>query len=104
MAQTDDRESIFICHGNYKYKILAATLLVRSNQPQPEPHDGEWKAVVTIYRTGNNEPTKAQSFPGQPQYGPTEDEARTKGHDYGHKLVIGAIQGLKIDMTGESHE
>jgi hypothetical protein len=96
MAKTDDRESIFICQGKYKYKILAATLLIRSNQPKPEPHDGEWKAIVTIYRTSNDEPSKAQPFHNDPQYGATEDEARSKGHDYGRKLVRGAIEGLNI--------
>jgi hypothetical protein len=99
MAKTDDRESIFICQGKYKYKILAATLLVRSNQPKPEPHDDEWKAIVTIYRTSNDEPDKAQSFPDHPHYGATEDDARTKGHDYGRKLIQGTVEGLKEYMT-----
>jgi hypothetical protein len=96
MANTDDHESIFFCHGGYKYNILAATLLVRSNQPKPEPHDGEWETRVTIYRTGNGEPPVAQSFHAYPIFGATEDEARNKGYDYGRQLVLGAIKGLTI--------
>lgn len=99
MKKSEDCESIVIDHGMYKYKILAATLLVQSNQLKPEPHDGEWKAIVTIYKTGNNEPTKARSFPHHPQYGATEDEARNKGHDYGRNLVRGNVEGLKDCMA-----
>ncbi len=87
---------MIIDKGKYKYKIVAATLLIPSNQPKPEPHDGEWEAIVTIYRTSNDEPAKAQSFPHDPQYGATEAEARNMGYDYGQKLVVGTIDGLKI--------
>ena len=96
MAKTDDRESIFICQGKYKYEILAATLLVRSNQPTPEPHDGQWEARVTIYRASIGEPSVTQSFHNYPKFGATEDEARSKGYDYGRQLVLGAIEGLDI--------
>lgn len=101
MATTNDLKSIFICQGKYKYEILAATVLVRGNQPAPEPHDGEWEAVVTIYGTTDSGPGQAQSFPHHPHYGATEAEAIAKGHDYGRKLVTGAIEGLKIRPTSE---
>ena len=96
MEKTEDCESIFIDQGKYKYKILAATLLIPKNAPKPEPHAGEWEAIVTIYRNSNDEPSKAQSFPDCPQYGATEDEARNKGHEYGRQLVLGAIEGLNL--------
>ena len=101
MATTDDRNSTFICMGKYKYQILAATVLIRGNQPAPELHDREWEAVVTIYRTTENERGEAQSFPHDPQYGATEAEAIAKAHDFGRKLVTGAMEGLKIGPTGE---
>lgn len=98
VEKTGDCESIFIDQGEHKYKILAATLLIPNNAPKPEPHAGEWEAIVTIYRDSNDEPSKAQSFPDVPQYGATEDEARSKGHDYGRKLVLRAVEGLKDYM------
>jgi len=94
MEKTEDCKSIFIDQGKYKYKIVAGTVLIPRNEP--EPHAGEWEARVTIYRTSYDEPSKAQSFHNASQYCATEDEAKSKGHDYGRKLVRGAIEGLTI--------
>ena len=94
MEKTEDCKSIFIDQGKYKYKIVAPTTLIPRRGP--EPHAGEWMARVTIYKTSNDEPAKAQSFHNDSLYGSTEDEARSKGHDYGRKLVLGAIEGLTI--------
>lgn len=99
LEKIEDCDSIFICEGEYRYEILAATLLVRSNQPKPDPHDGEWEAIVTIYKTSKYDPSKAQSFPDHPKYGATKEEARKKGHDYGQKLVQRTVEGLKDYMT-----
>jgi hypothetical protein len=94
VEKTEHCKSIFIDQGKNRYEIVApATLIPRSG---PEPHAGEWVARVTIYKTSNDEPSKAQSFHNDSQYGATEDEARSKGHDYGRKLVLGAIDGLTI--------
>lgn len=94
MKKTEDCKSIFIDQGKYKYKIVAAAALIPRNEP--ELHACKWEARVTIYRTSNDEPAKAQSFHNDSQYGATEDEARSKGHNYGRKLVLGAIESLKI--------
>ena len=92
MGKTEDCKSIII--GKYTYKIVAGTALIPRSIP--ESHAGEWEARVTIYKTSNDEQGKAQTFPNAPQYGATENEARSKGHDYGRKLVLGAIEGLTI--------
>lgn len=91
MEKTEDCKSIFIDQGKYTYEIVASAELIPRGEP--EPHAGEWEARVTIYRTNNNEPSKAQSFHNVPQYGATEDEARSNGHDYGRKLIL---EGLTI--------
>jgi len=94
LEKTEDCKSIFIDQGKYKYKIVAAPVLIPRNEPRL--HAGNWEARVTIYRTSNDEPSKAQSFHTDSQYGATENDARSKGHNYGRKLVLGAIEGLKI--------
>lgn len=95
MENTNDRNSIVIDQDNYKYRIVAAAALIPRSRPGP--HAGEWETIVTIYRTSNDERPQAQSFHDHPhQYGATEDEARSKAHDYGRKLVLGVIEGLKI--------
>lgn len=102
MEKTKDRNSIFIVEGKDRYKIVAPpTSIPRTD---PEAHAGKWEAIVTIYWTSNDKPPKAQSFPEAPQYGATEDEARSKGHAYGRKLVCGDIAGLKIGPSASSSE
>ncbi len=99
MEKTEDSTSISIDQGQYKFTIVAPADLIPKNQP--EPHAGEWEARVTIYRISNSEPPKAQSFHGFPQYGATEEEARSNGYEYGKQLVLGTIEGLKFDVTME---
>ena len=102
MEQTKDHNSIFIVQGDDKYEIVAPPTLIPRNEQ--EPRAGESVAIVTIFWTSNDKPPKAQSFPEAPQYGATEDEARSKGHDYGWKLVHSDIEGLKIGPSASSRQ
>lgn len=97
MARTKDTNAIFVKIGKYEYKIIAPAVLIPASETHN--HAGEWEAIVTIYKSSNDMPTKAQSFPDHPQYGSTREEAIKKGQDYGQKLVQRTAEGLKDYMT-----
>ena len=64
VEKTENVQSMFITQGRYRYEILAAVTLIPGSDPVP--HAGEWETIVTICRTSDNEPPRAQAFPNAP--------------------------------------
>jgi hypothetical protein len=89
-----DGNSLYIEQDKYTYEVTAGVCLIPGGEQ--DRHAGQWEAVVTICRTCCSEPDRAVTFPAEPVYGATEEEARQKCLEYGRKLVLRAVKGLTI--------